>query len=71
MRVKFFPPGLFRQGKYLKEPAVEGDEVLLDQFVAGLQVFVENQSQQRADAVIAIERKPLAICRQNQKNVEQ
>lgn len=65
------PARSVRQGKNLKETAVEGDQVLGDQAVAGKDVFVDRDPQQSADPVVTIERQAPAVGNKYQKKIEQ
>ena len=63
-------PRLFRQGKGLKEPTVESDQILVNQFVAGLNVLVEPQAEYRADPVVAVKGETPAVGNQHQEKGE-
>jgi hypothetical protein len=61
---------LFRQGKGLKEPTVESDKILVNQFVAGLNVLVEHQAEYRADPVAAVKGETPVVGNQHQERGE-
>ena len=54
----------------LKAGAVEGDEVLVDERVAGAEVALQRDLQQRADRIVVIEAQAVAVGGEHQQHVE-
>ena len=63
------PCGFFRQLEYLKEGAIKGDQVFLDKAVPGGKVFIDAELQQRADGIIGVKGKPIAIRDKHEEEV--
>jgi hypothetical protein len=54
----------------LEADPVEGDQILDDEVVAESEVLVERQLKQGGDAVLAVVADAIAICGQNEEEVE-
>ena len=50
-----------RQIEDLEDRAVKGDEIFGDQSVSGLDILIELQFKERADRIVAVKGKPVAI----------
>ena len=59
------------KGEYLEDATVKGDQVLLDQSISGFQVVIEAHLQKRAEFVVAVEGKPMAVGDENEQEIEQ
>jgi hypothetical protein len=56
-----------RQGQHLEKAAVEGDQVLIDQSIAGQDVIVQDHAVYRANLIVTVVRKPVSIGSQCEK----
>jgi len=59
------------EGKHLKDPPVESEEVFLDQRVSGPDIGIDSDAQVGADAVVTVKRDTVAIPCQDQEKVEE
>ena len=63
--------GSGRQREHLKEVAIKRNEVLLDEGIAGEEVVIQGELQQRTYLIEAVVRQTIAISDQDQKHLEQ
>jgi len=63
--------GLLRQREHLKASAIEGNEVLVDEAIASVQVAMMRKLQKGAERVRMIEAETMAVGGQHQQQVEQ
>jgi hypothetical protein len=63
--------GLPGQGEHLEKLSVKGDEIFFQELISGLKVIFHGNPEQRADFVITIEREPIPVSRQDQKEIEE
>jgi len=59
------------QREDLKEVAIKGDEVLVDEGIAGHAVVIQRALQQRTDLLVAVVRPAVAVRDQAEKPIEQ
>jgi hypothetical protein len=59
------------QGKHLEKLSVEGDEIFFQELISGLKMIFQGNPQERADFIIAIEREPVSVSRQDEEEVEE
>jgi hypothetical protein len=60
-----------RQGEHLKEGAVEGEQILIDEGIAGSDIVVDAEADQGAELIVAVVREPMAIGDQDQEHIKQ
>jgi hypothetical protein len=59
------------QGEHLEKLPVKGDEVLFYEPIPGLKIIFQGNPKERADFVVTIEREPVTVSRQNQKEIKE
>ena len=60
-----------RQRKDLEKGTVEGDQVFIYQQVAGNDIIIQRKTEQRADLVIVVIGKPLAVGHKDQEEIQE
>ena len=55
----------------LKEMAIKGDEVLVDEGIAGHEVVLKREPQQRTDLIVAVVRQAVSVRHHDEKHIEQ
>jgi hypothetical protein len=65
------PDGDGGQGEDLEEVPIEGNEVFFDQSMAGHEVVLEREAQQRTDFVVAVVGQTVAVRYHDEKDIEQ
>jgi hypothetical protein len=61
---------LWRQGEHLEDSAIKSYQLLLNQSVSCFNILIEIELQQRADGIIAVERKTMPVRDKNQKQIQ-
>jgi len=60
-----------RQGQYLEESTVKGQQVFVDETVPGKDIFIDANGKQGTDLVVGIKRQSLPVSHHGQEKIEQ